>query len=157
MDTTPELPELAAELRAAVMRTSRILRAEASSDAVTPGQNTVLALLHKYGPQTMGQLAEAEHVQAPSMTRTVNALAEKGLVRRDTRPEDARKILITLTVEGSAVLEESRSLRAAWLAERIDGLAEAERRTLHDAARLLLDMTRTAPGGSKPRRRTPTA
>ncbi|MDP5226968.1 MULTISPECIES: MarR family transcriptional regulator [Arthrobacter] len=156
MDTTPELLELAAELRVAVMRTSRILRSEASSDAVTPGQNTVLAILNKNGPQTMGQLAEAEHVQAPSMTRTVNALAEKGLVRRDTRPEDARKVLISITPDGAEVLAESRRLRAAWLAERIDGLGETERQTLRDAARLLVDMTRTAPGGSKPRRRTPT-
>ncbi|MFJ3957393.1 MarR family winged helix-turn-helix transcriptional regulator [Arthrobacter sp. NPDC090010] len=152
MNTVPDLQELAAELRVALMRTSRILRSHASSDAVTPGQNTVLALLGKNGPQTMGQLAETEHVQAPSMTRTVNALVEKGLVRRDSRPEDGRTVLISLTSDGSAILDESRRLRSAWLAERLDGLSEMERQTLHDAARLLVDMTRT-----EPRRRSTTA
>ncbi|QTF73007.1 MarR family winged helix-turn-helix transcriptional regulator [Arthrobacter woluwensis] len=145
MNTPPDLQDLASELRVALMRTSRVLRSQASSDAVTPGQNTVLALLHKHGPQTMGQLAEAEHVQAPSMTRTVNALADKGLIRREARPEDGRQVLISLTSEGNAVLEESRRLRSAWLAERLESLGERERETLHDAALLLLDMTRTDP------------
>ncbi|WP_077488248.1 MarR family winged helix-turn-helix transcriptional regulator [Sinomonas mesophila] len=137
----PDTLELAAELRAALMRTSRILRTEASSDVVSPGQNTVLALLNARGPLTMRQLADLEHVQAPSMTRTVNHLCERGLARRGEHPTDGRQVVVSVTDEGRQVLEESRRLRAAWLAGRIEGLPQRDRAALQRAAELLLEMT----------------
>ncbi|WP_413249574.1 MarR family winged helix-turn-helix transcriptional regulator [Sinomonas flava] len=141
MTPIPDVLELAAELRAALMRTSRILRTEASSDVVSPGQNTVLALLNKRGPLTMRQLADIEHVQAPSMTRTVNHLCERGFVARAEHPTDGRQVVVSLTADGRQVLEESRRLRAAWLAGRLEGLPDADRAALHRAAELLLEMT----------------
>ena len=149
LDASPPTPtapstgtlELAAELRAALMRTSRILRTEASSDVVSPGQNTVLALLNSRGPLTMRQLADIEHVQAPSMTRTVNHLCERGLAARAEHPTDGRQVVVSVTDEGRTVLEESRRLRAAWLAGRIEGLPPEDRAALHRAAELLLEMT----------------
>lgn len=140
-DPAPATLELAAELRAALMRTSRILRTEASSDVVSPSQNTVLALLSKRGPLTMRQLADIERVQAPTMTRTVNHLCERGLVTRADHPTDGRQVVINLTDEGRTVLEDSRRLRAAWLAGRLEGLPPTDRAALHRAAELLLEMT----------------
>ncbi|GAB3268848.1 MarR family transcriptional regulator [Sinomonas notoginsengisoli] len=139
--TTPGILELAAELRAAIMRTSRILRTQASGDAVSPSQLTVLALLHKRGPLTMRQLADIEHVQAPSMTRTVNHLCEGEFVARAEHPTDGRQVVVSLTEGGRQVLEESRRLRAAWLAGRLEGLPPADQATLHRAAELLLEMS----------------
>ncbi|GHG52612.1 MarR family transcriptional regulator [Sinomonas cellulolyticus] len=133
--------ELAAELRAAIMRTSRLLRTQASGDAVSPSQITVLALLNKRGPLTMRQLADIEHVQAPSMTRTVNHLCDGGYVARAEHPTDGRQVIASLTDAGRQVLEESRRLRAAWLAGRLEGLPAADRDTLHRAAELLLEMS----------------
>ncbi|HKU02040.1 MAG TPA: MarR family transcriptional regulator, partial [Arthrobacter sp.] len=50
----PTAPDtLAIDLRTAVMRTSRRLRVEATGDAITPGQYTVLALLNGSGPSTL--------------------------------------------------------------------------------------------------------
>ena len=83
---TPD--NLAIDLRTAVMRTSRRLRVEATGDVITPGQYTVLAQLNANGPQTLRTLAEREHVQAPSMTRIVNALTEQGFVTRTAHPND---------------------------------------------------------------------
>jgi DNA-binding MarR family transcriptional regulator len=122
------------------MRTSRLLRTEAGSDVVSPGQNTVLALLGKRGAQTMRQLADAERVQAPSMTRTVNALCAQNLVARMDSPSDGRSVVVELTDAGRAVLEESRRLRSAWLAARLEDLSEADRTTMHRAAEILLEM-----------------
>jgi DNA-binding MarR family transcriptional regulator len=138
--TPPDLGELAVELRVAVMRTSRVLRNQASSDVVTPGQTTVLGLLAKRGPQTMRQLADAERVQAPSMTRTVNALSAQNLVERTDSPSDGRQVVVALTDAGRAVIEESRRLRSAWLAERLEDLPDADRATMHRAAEILLEM-----------------
>ncbi|GAA4042031.1 MarR family transcriptional regulator [Arthrobacter methylotrophus] len=131
---------LAIELRTAVMRTSRRLRIEASGDVLTPGQYTVLAHLRS-GSQTLRQLAEREHVQAPSMTRIVNSLTDKGFVSRSADPVDGRQIQIRITSAGEEVLEEARSQRTAWLAQRVAGLSEDERLTLSRAAHILQELS----------------
>src|SRR6059058_967961 len=100
---------LAIDLRTAVMRTSRRLRVEATGEVITPGQYTVLAQLDSVGPRTPRELAKREHVQAPSMTRIVNALADQGFVSRTTHPEDGRQIKVAITPAGKAVLEQARS------------------------------------------------
>jgi len=131
---------LAIDLRTAVMRTSRRLRIEATGDVITPGQYTVLAHLDA-GPQTLRELAEREHVQAPSMTRIVNALTDQGFVSRTPHPEDGRQILVCITPAGEAVLNEARSQRTAWLAQRVAGLSDEDRRTLSRAAHIMQEMS----------------
>jgi DNA-binding MarR family transcriptional regulator len=129
--------ELAIDLRTAVMRTSRRLRVEATGDVITPGQYTVLAQLNSNGPQTLRALADGEHVQAPSMTRIVNALTEQGFVTRNAHPDDGRQVQVGITPAGEDVLAEARQQRTAWLAQRVAGLTEEERLTLSRAARIM--------------------
>ena len=121
----------------AIMRTSRRLRQERSTDDVTPGQYSVLAVLDRQGPLTPRELAAFEKVQPPSMTRTVAALADLGLVRRTEHPTDGRQVLVSLTPEGQVVVRETRRRRDAWLARRLAELTPAERETLAAAAALL--------------------
>jgi DNA-binding MarR family transcriptional regulator len=131
---------LAIELRTAVMRTSRRLRIEASGDVLTPGQYTVLAHLRS-GSQTLRELAELEHVQAPSMTRIVNALTDQGFVSRSAHPEDGRQVLVWITPAGEAVLNEARSQRTAWLAQRVAVLSDEDRLTLSRAAHIMQELS----------------
>src|ERR687890_246935 len=133
-------PALAAELRTAVLRTSRRLRQERSTDDVTPGQYSVLAVLDRHGPCTPRELALHEKVQPPSMTRTLTALAELGLVDRTMHPTDGRQVLVSLTEPGRVVVRETRRRRDAWHARRLAELAPAERETMSDAAVLLQRM-----------------
>jgi len=123
------------------MRTSRRLRVEATGETITPGQYTVLAHLHSDGPRTPRGLAEREHVQAPSMTRIVNALAEQGLVSRSAHPEDGRQIQVGITPAGVDVLEEAREQRTAWLAQRVAGLSPEDRLILSRAAQIMQEMS----------------
>ncbi|NUT73140.1 MarR family winged helix-turn-helix transcriptional regulator [Pseudarthrobacter sp. C4D7] len=140
--TRPTDPDiLAIDLRTAVMRTSRRLRVEATGDAITPGQYTVLALLSGSGPRTLRDLAKSEHVQAPSMTRIVNALADQGFVTRSADPDDGRQVRVDITSAGRNVLAEARSQRTAWLAQRVAGLNEEDRLTLSRAARIMQEMS----------------
>lgn len=141
MTPDPPTDTLAIDLRTAVMRTSRRLRVEATGDAITPGQYTVLAVLSGNGPQTLRELADREHVQAPSMTRIVNALAGQGYVARSAHPDDGRQVRVDITDAGRAVLEEARNQRTAWLAQRVAGLSEADRRTLAQAARIMQEIS----------------
>ncbi|MGX9902054.1 MarR family winged helix-turn-helix transcriptional regulator [Arthrobacter sp. SA17] len=131
---------LAIDLRTAVMRTSRRLRVEATGDIITPGQYTVLAQLNANGPQTLRTLAEREHVQAPSMTRIVNALTEQGFVTRTAHPDDGRQIQVGITPAGKAVLAEAREQRTAWLAQRVAGLSDEDREILSRASRIMQEM-----------------
>ena len=132
---------LAIDLRTAVMRTSRRLRVEATGEVITPGQYTVLAQLNGNGAQTLRTLAEREHVQAPSMTRIVNALAGQGFVSRAANPDDGRQVHVDITDAGRAVLAEARTQRTAWLAQRVAGLSEEDRLVLSRAAHILQEMS----------------
>jgi len=136
--TRPDV--LAIDLRTAVMRTSRRLRIEATGDVITPGQYTVLAQLRN-GPQTLRELAEREHVQAPSMTRIVNALTEQGFVTRTAHPADGRQVQVGITPAGEDVLAEAREQRTAWLAQRVAGLGEEDRLILSRAAHLMQQLS----------------
>ncbi|MCZ2402817.1 MarR family transcriptional regulator [Paenarthrobacter sp. Z7-10] len=131
---------LAVEVRIAVMRTSRRLRTEASGDAVSPGQYSVLAAIAQ-APLTLRQLADREHMQAPSMTRIVNALEESSLVARREHPTDGRQVLVEISPSGLRTLNEARTRRTEWLATRIAALSPEERAVLRKAARLLQDMS----------------
>lgn len=136
----PETGPLAAELRVAIMRSSRRIRAEAATGELSPGKYSVLAGLLK-GPLTVGQLAAREQIQAPSMTRIVNDLAASDFVSRGENPMDKRQVLVSITEQGSAALLRARSLRTAWLAQRLELLSLEQRATLHEAALILQEMS----------------
>lgn len=128
---------LAAELRLAILHTSRRLRLERSTDDVTPGQFTVLAVLDRHGPLTPREIAVHEKVRPPSMTRTLAALEALGLVVRTDHPTDGRQVLMSLSERGKAEIDETRRRRDAWLARRLAALDPAERDLLARAAAIL--------------------
>jgi DNA-binding MarR family transcriptional regulator len=128
---------LAADLRVSLMRTVRRLRAEKSDADLSDGQYSVLAVLDRHGPRSPRELADHERVQPPSMTRTVGALAELGLVSRTDHPADRRQIVIALTDTGRATVRETRRRRDAWLARRLAELDPAEREVLAAASVIL--------------------
>ncbi len=129
--------DLASSLRISVMRLARRLRLEKSSDDLSMNQLAALGTLHRCGELTVGELAGIEKVKPPSMTRTVNSLAEAGLVTRRSHPTDGRQVVVGLTPAASRVLEEDRRRRDAWLARRLADLTADERALLRDVAPLL--------------------
>lgn len=134
---------LAIDLRTAVMRTSRRLRTEATGNEITPGQYTVLTHLNASGPTTLRALADHEQIQAPSMTRIVNALTEKSLVSRSAHPDDGRQIHVQITPAGEAVLAAARTQRTEWLSQRLSGLSDKDRHTLNRATFILQEISTT--------------
>ncbi len=128
---------LAAELRVAVMRTARKVRQQRSSEAISTGQYAVLAWLDKLGPLIPRELADYEQVQPPSMSRTINALVEAGLVERAGHPDDRRQVLVALTEAGAREVKETRRRRDAWLAKQLAGLDAHERAVLAEATQIL--------------------
>jgi DNA-binding MarR family transcriptional regulator len=129
---------LASALRISVMRLSRRLRNERdASDDLTANQLAVLGTLFREGSMTVGDLAAAEKVQPPSMTRTVSCLADKHLINRDPHPTDKRVVVVSLNDAGHSVILESRLRKEAWLNHRLKELTAAERQILRDAAPII--------------------
>ncbi|WP_147795570.1 MarR family winged helix-turn-helix transcriptional regulator [Cellulomonas sp. Y8] len=129
--------ELAGDLRVALAKSTRRIRSRRGGADLPDPQFNVLAILLREGPLSPGALADAEHVQPPSMTRTVNALVELGFVQKSEHPTDGRQVVVSLTAPGEAEVRETRRRRDAWLAAQLDTLTDDERRTLAQAAVLL--------------------
>jgi DNA-binding MarR family transcriptional regulator len=128
--------ELAARLRLAVTRLHRCLRQQADA-GLTPSQASALAGIEKLGSPTLGALAAREAVQPPSMTRIVVALEAMGYVTRVADPADRRVARITITPSGEGVLRHTRSLKNAFLADRLLQLEPSDRAALGDLTALL--------------------
>ncbi|MET0143421.1 MAG: MarR family transcriptional regulator [Ilumatobacteraceae bacterium] len=128
---------LASALRVGIMRLARRLRLERDSDALTPNQFAVLGNLKRIGPMTVGELATAERVKPPSMTRTVADLEHAGLVVRRPHHRDRRQVVVELTAAAQLVIDAERRRRDAWLAQRLDALDPAELALLEQVAPLL--------------------
>ena len=128
---------LASALRLAVMRLARRMRAERPQSSLTLTQLAALATLERHGPLTPRELAAAERVSPPSMTRVVAALEAAGLATRADHPSDGRQVLLDASDDGRALLREDRRRREAWLAQRLRELDPDEREVLRRAAAVL--------------------
>ena len=133
--TTHQLTRMATDLRLACMRISRRVRYESSHD-VAPHQFSVLCRLEE-APRTPGELAEIERVAKPSMTRTVGALVERGLVLRQDDPLDRRSVILSLTEDGRRSIAGIRRKRDAWMASRVATLTPEEQDVLARATVIL--------------------
>jgi DNA-binding MarR family transcriptional regulator len=125
------------ELRVVVQRLARRIRAERSIASLSDSQLSVLFQLELHGERTLGELAENERVTPPSMTRTVGALVDAGFMSKEVSTTDARKVRLTLTADGFAVIAATRRQRDAWFSQRLDELDPAERRALEGAASVM--------------------
>ncbi len=128
--------ELAARLRVAVTRLNRRLRQE-SMTGISPSQEAALAAVKRLGRPTLGELAQAEQVQPPSMTRVVAAMEAAGLIVRSGDEDDRRVTRVELTPKGRTTLDRIRSLRTAYLARQIALLSPDERSRAEELAQLL--------------------
>jgi DNA-binding MarR family transcriptional regulator len=130
-----QLTRMATDLRLACMRISRRIRYESSHD-VAPHQFSVLCRLEE-APRTPGELAEIERVAKPSMTRTVGALVDRGLVLRQDDPLDGRSVILSLSEEGRRSVKAIRRKRDAWMASRVARLIPEEQDVLARATEIL--------------------
>jgi DNA-binding MarR family transcriptional regulator len=141
----------ATELAARLAGLSTVLQRELGradvGDGLTRARLSALSLLVLGGPRTLGDLAAAEHVRPPTMTRLVHAMEADGLVARERHPSDGRSIVIRATASGEVLLEQGRARRIASLARVFERLEPAEQARLEDAADLLGRVLRTSGRG----------
>jgi DNA-binding MarR family transcriptional regulator len=130
--TSPAPAALADQLRPVLLRLSRELRREAQSLGVTGGQVALLIQIKRNPGITASELAERERMSAPGMSGHIARLENAKLIER-ARAEDRRRIGLTITPAGDKILASVRKRRTAWLADRLQGLTDAERATISRA------------------------
>ncbi len=133
--TPTAVSALAHELRQACMRISRRIRFEGAAE-IAPHQFGVLSKLADT-PRTPGELASMERVSAPSMTRTVSGLVERGLVVRMPDPEDGRQVICSLSEQGRRVIRDVVRQRDEWMTLRVKALTPADQEILRQASQIL--------------------
>jgi DNA-binding MarR family transcriptional regulator len=134
--------QLAVSLRDAITRLQRRLRQTRPLGDVTIAQISALQSLDAAGALTPRELADAERVQPPTMTRIVARLEERGLIQRTPHPTDGRQVILAPSPLGRDLLVEYQRVRDEWLANRVGGLTEADRDALRRAAEILVRLAK---------------
>jgi DNA-binding MarR family transcriptional regulator len=132
-----DVQEVADRLHSGTVRLLRRLRRVDDAMALSPPRTSALSVLVFGGPTTLGRLAKAEQVRAPTMTRLIAGMERDGLVRRKGDPRDQRVVWLHPTAKGRQLLQAGRHRRVSALAADIAELSAAERATLKDAAEIL--------------------
>jgi DNA-binding MarR family transcriptional regulator len=137
----PRLADAADRLHSLAIHLLRAVRRGDDESGVTAPHLSALSVLVFGGPRTIGELAAAEQVRAPSMTRIVDNLEQSALAARERDPADGRVVRVRATPEGERVLHDARARRVAALASRLGGLSAEEldalRRTTEVLERVL--------------------
>ncbi|PYU16303.1 MAG: MarR family transcriptional regulator [Acidobacteria bacterium] len=131
-----ELLQTADKLHSAAIHLLRRLRVRDRESGVGPAQLSALSVLVFGGPRSLGELADAEQVRPPTMSRIVSGLTAAGLVRREAT-EDGRRVRLVATVKGTKILWEGRKRRVESLANALAALDETEQGRLRELAELL--------------------
>ena len=113
--------QVAERLHLIALHVMRGLRREDDALGVGPARLSALSVLLS-GPKTITELAAAEQVRLPTITRVVAGLERLGLARRTPHPRDGRSVQIEMTDEGAAMIARGRRARVRRLRRALDQL-----------------------------------
>jgi DNA-binding MarR family transcriptional regulator len=133
----PEVFTVADGLHSAAIHLLRRVRKQDIKTGEGPARLSALSVLVFGGPKTLGELAAAEQVKPPTMSRIVAGLVRSHLVTITMDPHDARRMRIRATAKGNRLLQKGRQLRIADLAAHLDTLSPQELAALGQAVEIL--------------------
>ena len=133
--------EIADELHSAAIHLLRRLRVRDRESGIGPAQLSALSVLVFGGPRSLGELADAEQVRPPTMSRIVAGLEHSRLVRRHAT-EDGRRVRLQATPKGVNLMCEGRKRRVESLAKALASLPENDQEQLRGALQLLEQVVR---------------
>jgi DNA-binding MarR family transcriptional regulator len=133
MSKLTKIEDLADRLHSTAIHLLRQVRVQDSATGLAPARISALSVLVFGGAISLNQLAQAEQVRPPTMSRIVDALESDGLARRTVNPEDRRAVVIEATERGTAILWRGRKRRVKFLARHLSRLSEEERKKIGDA------------------------
>ena len=139
---------VADRLHSAAIHLLRRVRKADTTSGVGPAQLSALSVLVFGGTRTLGELARAEQVRPPTMTRIVAGLQRAGLVRGERDAKDRRVVRVRATPKGVQVMQAGRRRRIELLAARLRRLNPRARALLGQAADILEGLFEN-PSGSR--------
>jgi DNA-binding MarR family transcriptional regulator len=139
---THDVEAVADRLHSAALHLLRRLRVEDDVLGISPPRLSALSVVVFTGPIGIGDLATAEGVAAPTMTRLVDGLEADGLVGRGPDPDDRRGVLVRATPKGSRVLRRGRRRRVELLASGLRALSSPDLAAVARGAELIERITR---------------
>src|SRR5271169_4986604 len=122
----PETLAAADCLHSAAIHLLRRVRKQDSASGVGPAQLSALSVLVFAGPKTLGELAAAEQVKPPTMSRIAAGLKRSRLAEITRDPQDARRMSIRATAKGTLLLQQGRQRRIEYLAAHLDSLNSSD-------------------------------
>jgi DNA-binding MarR family transcriptional regulator len=129
--------EVAERFHSAAIHLLRSLRRQDDSTGITAPRLSALSVVVFAGPLTLGELAAAEQVRPPTMSRLVSSLEAEGLVVRVGDTQDRRVVRVSATPAGVRMLEAGKERRIASLAKRLHRLEPQEVAILEQAATIV--------------------
>ena len=130
--------DVADHLHSASIRLLRGLRRQDDKWGLSAPRLSALSVVVFAGPIRLGDLARAEQVRPPTMTRLVQALVSARLVTRTPDSNDARMVWIKATSKGRKLLFKGRAARVRALSARLHSLSSEEIEELNAAAELIM-------------------
>lgn len=134
---SPRQAAAAAALHSAAVRLLRLVRAGDTAGGLTPPQASALSVLVFGGAMTLGELARAEQVKPPTISRLVKEMEDDGLVRLREDKDDGRVRRVEATARGRRLMLEARDRRVAHLAALMGSLPSPDRVLLERATAVL--------------------
>lgn len=131
-------------LHSASIHLLRRLRREDERAGISAAKLSALSVLVFGGPIRLTDLARAEQVRPPTMTKLVAAMEREGLLRRHADSKDARAVRLEATARGTRLLQEGRRRRIARLAAALGSLRQRDVETIGQAAKLIETVARQA-------------
>lgn len=128
---------VADRLHSAAIHLLRRVRKQDVATGEGPARLSALSVLVFSGPKTLGELAAAEQVKPPTMSRIVDGLTRSRLVKVTSDPHDGRRMHIRATAKGTRLLQKGRQLRIAYLASHLKLLTNEELARLGEAVEIL--------------------
>ena len=128
---------LAGRIHSAAIHLLRKLRREDAGSGLNAPRLSALSVIVFSGEVALGELAAAEQVRPPTMTRIVDALLELGLVEKRRNAQDGRSTLIRATPAGRKLMLAGRKRRLRVLVQGMTKLAVSERESLDGAMKIL--------------------
>ena len=126
---------------AAIHLLRRVRRADQASGLTAPKLSALSVIVYA-GPISIGELATAEQVRAPTMTRLVKELEAEGLIERVANGADRRVRRVRATGAGRRLLQQGRHRRVSILREFVSNLKEADATRLQQALAIIERFTK---------------
>ena len=143
--TQPE--DLADQLHSTAICLLRLVRVQDTASGIAPARLSALSVIVFGGPVSLCDLARAEQVKPPTMSRIVAGLKRSRLVEITADAHDARRRQIHATSKGVALLRAGRRRRVRYLADRLASVSKQELAILRQALDLVEGILRDGDDG----------